>query len=87
MATIHQLADGICANVPYFLGSQFDSVRMKPGLVEYPFAEARPVTFTHTVCAPLMGAWFMLAYLRNLVRDLFCHGSVRLLGVSKIDRT
>lgn len=66
LATIHKLADDICAGVPFFLGSQLESLCMKPGLVEYPFAEARPVTLTHTQCAPLMGVWFMFAYIRNL---------------------
>ena len=65
-ATIHQLADEICASVPYFLGSQLESVRMKSGLVEYPFAETRPVTHTHKQSAPLIGAWHIIAFLRNL---------------------
>ncbi|KAJ5118974.1 hypothetical protein N7448_010682 [Penicillium atrosanguineum] len=65
-ATIHKLADDICASVPFFLGNQMESVRMRPGLVDYPFAETRPVTLTHKQAAPLMGAWFLFAALRNL---------------------
>ena len=65
-ATIHKLADDICASVPFFLGSQMESVRMRPGLVDYPFAETRPVTLTHKQAAPLMGAWYLFAPLRNL---------------------
>lgn len=65
-AMIHKLADDICASVPFFLGSQMESVRMRPGLVDYPFAETRPVTPTHKQAAPLMGAWFLFAALRNL---------------------
>ena len=66
ISTAHRLADEICASVPFFLGSQVESVRMKTGLVEYPFAETRPVSQTHRQIAPLMGAWFVLPCLRNL---------------------
>lgn len=66
IATAHDLADDICATVPFFLGSQLESVRMKFGLVEYPSAETRPVTFTHSHTAPLIGAWFVMPVLRNL---------------------
>ncbi|KAJ6040343.1 hypothetical protein N7444_009248 [Penicillium canescens] len=66
ISTAHRLADEICASVPFFLGSQVESVRMKAGLVEYPFAETRPVSQTHKKVAPLMGAWFVLPCLRNL---------------------
>lgn len=65
-ATIHRLADDICATVPFFLGSQVGSVRMKPDLVEYPYAETKPVSPTHKQSAPLMGAWHIIAPLRNL---------------------
>jgi hypothetical protein len=65
-ATIHRLADDLCASVPFFLGSQMESVRLRTHLVEYPFAETRPVTLTHKQAAPLMGAWFLFAFLRNL---------------------
>jgi hypothetical protein len=65
-ATAHRLAEEICASVPFFLGSQLESVRMKMGLVEYPFAETRPATHTHRQIAPLMGAWFVLPCLKNL---------------------
>ncbi|KAJ5668345.1 uncharacterized protein N7477_006915 [Penicillium maclennaniae] len=66
IAIIHKLAEDICASVPFFLGSQMESVHMKPGLVDYPLAETRPVTITHKQAAPLMGAWFLFAALRNL---------------------
>ncbi|KAJ5820302.1 hypothetical protein N7474_005893 [Penicillium riverlandense] len=66
IATAHGLADDICATVPFFLGSQLESVRMKFGLVEYPSAETRPVTLTHNHTAPLIGAWFVMPFLRNL---------------------
>lgn len=65
-ATIHKLADDSCASVPFFLGSQMESVRLRTHLVEYPFAETRPVTLTHKQAAPLMGPWFLFAFLRNL---------------------
>jgi hypothetical protein len=64
--TIRGIADDICATVPFFLGSQSESIRMKYGLVEYPYAETRPVTLTHKQSAPLIGAWHMFGYLRNL---------------------
>lgn len=64
--TIHKLANEVCASVPYFLGDQLESVRMKPGLVKYPSSETRPVNQTHWMSAPLMGAWHVFPYLRNL---------------------
>jgi hypothetical protein len=67
LATAHRLADDICGSVPFCLGDQVESVRMKSGLVEYPFAETRPVTWAHMQVAPLMGAWFLAPYLRNLL--------------------
>ncbi|KAJ5726262.1 uncharacterized protein N7483_007619 [Penicillium malachiteum] len=68
-STIQKLADDICASVPFFLGSQTESVRMKTDLVEYPFSETRPVTSTHKQAAPLMGAWQVISRLRNLQRS------------------
>ncbi|CAI7670643.1 unnamed protein product [Penicillium pancosmium] len=64
--TIHKLADDVCASVPYLLGSQIESVRMKPGLVAYPWSETRPVTQTHSMSAPLMGPWHLFPFMRNL---------------------
>ncbi|KAJ5885097.1 hypothetical protein N7495_009607 [Penicillium taxi] len=65
-ARIQIIADDICATVPYCLGSQMESVRMKPGLVEYPFSETRPVTAVHQAIAPLMSGWHIFGNLRNL---------------------
>ncbi|KAF3390395.1 hypothetical protein F1880_009105 [Penicillium rolfsii] len=64
--TIREIADDICATVPFFLGSQVESIRMKFGLVEYPYTETKPVTLTHKQSAPLMGAWHVFPFLRNL---------------------
>ncbi|KAJ5114837.1 hypothetical protein NUU61_000596 [Penicillium alfredii] len=61
-----RIVDDICATVPFFLGDQMESVRMKPGLVQYPSTETRPVTMTHRQSAPLMGAWMILPCLKNL---------------------
>lgn len=66
LSIAHRLADDICASVPYCLGNQIESIRMKPGLVQYPFAETRPVAWTHHQVAPLMGPWLLAPYLRNL---------------------
>ncbi|KAJ5710963.1 hypothetical protein N7488_005119 [Penicillium malachiteum] len=68
-STIQKLADDICASVPYFLGNQTESVRMRSDLVDYPFSETRPVTSTHKQAAPLMGAWQVVSRLRNLQRS------------------
>ncbi|KAJ5930530.1 hypothetical protein N7466_006023 [Penicillium verhagenii] len=51
--TINKMADDVCASVPYYLGSQTESVRLKQDLITYPFAESRPVTHTHRQSAPL----------------------------------
>lgn len=65
-STVHRLADDICGSIPFVLGSQLESVRMKPGNIVYPFSETRPVTSTHIHAAPLHGAWQLLTPLRNL---------------------
>lgn len=64
--TLHKLAEDVCASVPYFLGDQLESVRMKSGLVTYPWSEVRPVTQTHSMSAPLMGSWHIFPFLKNL---------------------
>lgn len=64
--TIQSLADDVCASVPYFMGNQMESVRLVPDLVQYPYAEERPITSTHKMSAPLMGPWHLFAFLRNL---------------------
>lgn len=63
---IQSLADDVCGSVPYFLGNQVESVRMVSDLIQYPFAEERPVTTTHKMAAPLMGPWHLFTFLRNL---------------------
>lgn len=65
-STIQNLADDICASIPFVLGSQLESVRMKPGTIVYPFSETRPVTSTHVHATPLHGAWQLFTPLRNL---------------------
>ncbi|KAJ5639650.1 uncharacterized protein N7484_007512 [Penicillium longicatenatum] len=66
-STISKMADEICGTVPYYLGSQLESVRLKQGHITYPFAETRPVTTTHKQSAPLMGPWHIMLFLRNLL--------------------
>lgn len=66
ISTIRQLADDICGTVPFFLGDQVESVRLKSGLVTYPFAETRPITSTHVHAAPVHGAWQLFMPIRNL---------------------
>lgn len=66
-STINKMADGICASVPYYLGSQLESVRLQQGQITYPFADTRPVTSTHKQSAPLMGPWQIMLFLRNLL--------------------
>lgn len=70
--TICSLATDICACVPFLLGSQMESVQMNPYKVEYPEAEERRVTHTHQQTAPLLGGWFILAYLWNLCTSGLC---------------
>lgn len=71
-STIRSLATDICACVPFLLGSQMESVQMNPYKVKYPEAEGRRVTHAHQQTAPLLGGWFILAYLGNLCTSGLC---------------
>lgn len=71
-AIIQSLALDICACVPFLLGSQMESVQLKPYKVEYPEAEGRPVTQAHQQTAPLLGGWFLITFLGNLCTSGLC---------------
>lgn len=66
LSAIQSLATDICATVPFFLGSQTTPVQLNPNLVEYPEADGRGVTSAHRHAAPLLGGWYILAYLGHI---------------------
>lgn len=66
LSTIRNLTTDICASVPFFLGSQTAPVQFNPNVVEYPEAQERRITPAHRQSAPLLGGWFVLAYLGHV---------------------
>lgn len=65
---IQQLADDICASVPFCLGD-----RMKPGRtgdpgVKYPRVPGRPSVMDHYQTGPAMGGWALLQPLGQLMK-------------------
>lgn len=80
-ATIQSLAMDICACVPFFLGSQMESVQLNPYKVEYPEAERRIVTHGHQQTAPLLGGWFLITFLGNLCTSGLCLSEEHLVWI------
>lgn len=65
---IQQLADDMCASVPYYLGD-----RMRPGRagepgINYPRVPGRPPIMDHYQTGPTMGGWSLLIPLGTLTR-------------------
>lgn len=72
LARIRGIATDICATVPFFLGSQMDSVKLGPAHIQYPEAEGRRVSQAHRQAAPLLGGWIVFFHLNNLCSPEFC---------------
>ncbi|RAH65133.1 DUF3433 domain-containing protein [Aspergillus aculeatinus CBS 121060] len=64
--TIQDLATGICATIPYFLGSQSKPAQMGMEKIDYPEADARRVTAGHRQTSPLLGGWLASTNLFNM---------------------
>jgi hypothetical protein len=65
---IQDLADDICASIPYYIGD-----RMRPGRrgdpgVHYPQVPGRPPIMDHYTTGPSMGGWAILAPLATLLK-------------------
>ncbi|OJJ99948.1 hypothetical protein ASPACDRAFT_60764 [Aspergillus aculeatus ATCC 16872] len=63
---IQDLATGICATIPYFLGSQSKPAQMGMEKIDYPEADARRVTAGHRQTSPLLGGWLASTNLFNM---------------------
>ncbi|RAL12211.1 DUF3433 domain-containing protein [Aspergillus homomorphus CBS 101889] len=63
---IQDLATGICATIPYFLGSQSMPARMGMEKIDYPEADGRRVTAAHRQTSPLLGGWLASTNLLNM---------------------
>jgi len=66
--TIQQLADDICASVPFFLGDRLKPGRTGDGCVQYPRAPGRPPVKDHYHTGPTMGGWSLLLPLGTLAK-------------------
>jgi hypothetical protein len=66
--TIQQLADDICATLPFYLGDRTKPGRLGDRNVEYPHARGSPIPETHYQMAPAMGGYQLLGALGTLLR-------------------
>ena len=65
---IQQLADDICAGVPFYLGDRIKAGRTGDGCVTYPCVPGRPPIKDHYHTGPTMGGWSLLLPLVTLTK-------------------
>jgi len=65
---IQQLADDICASVPFYLGDRMKPGRTGDGCVQYPRAPGRLPVKDHYHTGPTMGGWSLLLPLGKLLK-------------------
>ncbi|KAG9240231.1 hypothetical protein BJ878DRAFT_546471 [Calycina marina] len=65
--SIQQIADDICAGVPFFLGDRIKPGRTGDGDVQYPWAPGRTPVKDHYQTGPTMGGWALLIPLGTLM--------------------
>ncbi|KAL3464313.1 C6 zinc finger domain protein [Aspergillus heterothallicus] len=70
---IRAIATDTCATVPFFLGSQTNSVLINANSIEYPEA-GKHLNGAHRQSAPMLGGWFILSSLENLLSIEFLTG-------------
>ncbi|KAL2850703.1 hypothetical protein BJY01DRAFT_233094 [Aspergillus pseudoustus] len=63
---IRAIATDTCATVPFFLGTQTNSVLINANRIEYP-AAGTGLNAAHRQSAPMLGGWFILSSLENLL--------------------
>ncbi|PYH47842.1 DUF3433 domain-containing protein [Aspergillus saccharolyticus JOP 1030-1] len=63
---IQDSAVGICATVPYFLGSQSQPAQVGMEKIDYPEANSRRVSAAHRQTSPLLGGWLASNNLLNM---------------------
>jgi len=73
-ATIQDLADSICASIPYFLGDRTKVLRLDDKSVQYPHLGFDPVPFEHFDSAAAYAGFFLT---RRLVELLQRHVQLR----------
>lgn len=66
--SIQQLADDICASIPFYLGDRMKPGRAGDGNVTYPCAPGRPQVTDHYQGGPTMGGWGILQPLGQLAK-------------------
>jgi hypothetical protein len=65
---IQQLADDICASVPFHLGDQKEPGNSFTQILQYPHIAGQAVQEEHLEKTPLRGAWHLLDPLTDLLR-------------------
>jgi hypothetical protein len=67
LKTIQELADNICASVPYHLGNRMTAGWIDDKTVQYPHVAGLPVPEDHPVGAAAFGGWFLAGQLSELL--------------------
>jgi len=62
-----ELADTVCASIPYFLGDRMMTSRIDDKTVQYPHIAGLLVPDDHYVGAAALGGWFLAARLSELL--------------------
>jgi hypothetical protein len=65
--TIQQLADDICASIPFYLGDRTRSGKMGDRNAQYPHAAGSSVPSTHYQMAPVSGGYQLLGVFSTLL--------------------
>jgi hypothetical protein len=64
---IQELADNICASIPYHLGNRMTAGRIDDKTVQYPHVAGLPVLEDHHVGAAAFGGWCLTRHLSELL--------------------
>lgn len=65
---IQQIADDICASVPYYIGDRMRPGRAGEPRINYPRVPGRPPIMDHYQTGPALGGWALILPLSTLIR-------------------
>ncbi|KAL9040453.1 MAG: hypothetical protein Q9180_001900 [Flavoplaca navasiana] len=68
LTTLQNLADTICASVPFYLGDRFEARRIDDKSIQYPHARDNPTPDGHYITAAAYGGMFLMKKLAELLK-------------------